>query len=137
MDLRRLWRHLTTWPLHTRRRFPAATLSAIETAIASVESRHAGEVRFAVETSLDLRSLRVGLEPRTRALEVFGLLRVWDTQRNNGVLIYLLMADRDVEIVADRVADGIDYGVAAALFLERGHGAADGLGALVDGAVGD
>ena len=102
MDLRRLWRHLTTWPMHTRRRFPAATLSAIETAIASVESRHAGEIRFAVETSLDLRSLRVGLEPRTRALEVFGLLRVWDTQRNNGVLIYLLMADRDVEIVADR-----------------------------------
>jgi uncharacterized membrane protein len=102
MDLRRLWRHLTTWPLHTRRRFSSATLSAIEAAIAGVESRHAGEIRFAVETSLDLRALRAGVQPRARALEVFGSLRVWDTARNNGVLIYLLMADRDVEIVADR-----------------------------------
>jgi uncharacterized membrane protein len=112
MDLTRLWRHLTTWPLHTRRRFPVATLTAIEKAIAAVESRHAGEIRFAVETSLDLRSLRAGLEPRTRALEVFGLLRVWDTERNNGVLIYMLMADRDVEIVADR-------GIAARVPSER------------------
>jgi uncharacterized membrane protein len=112
MDLTRLWRHLTTWPLHTRRRFPIATLTAIEKAIVAVESRHAGEIRFAVETSLDLRSLRAGLEPRTRALEVFGLLRVWDTERNNGVLIYLLMADRDVEIVADR-------GIAARVPSER------------------
>lgn len=102
MDLRRLWRHLTTWPLHTRRRFPVATLAAIEEAIASVERRHAGEIRFAIETSLDLPSLRIDLAPRDRALEVFGSLRVWDTERNNGVLIYLLMADRDVEIVADR-----------------------------------
>jgi uncharacterized membrane protein len=112
MDLTRLWRHLTTWPLHTRRRFPIATLTAIEKAIVAVESHHAGEIRFAVETSLDLRSLRAGLEPRTRALEVFGLLRVWDTERNNGVLIYLLMADRDVEIVADR-------GIAARVPSER------------------
>jgi uncharacterized membrane protein YgcG len=112
MDLRRLWRHLTTWPLHTRRRFPIATLSAVETAIADVEKRHAGEVRFAVETSLDLRALRAGLAPRARALEVFSVLRVWDTERNNGVLIYLLMADRDVEIVADR-------GIAARVPTER------------------
>ena len=112
MDLRRLWRHLTLWPMHTRRRFPLATLAAIETAIAAVEKRHAGEIRFAVETSLDLRSLRVDLAPRTRALEVFSLLRVWDTERNNGVLIYLLMADRDVEIVADR-------GIAARVPTER------------------
>ena len=102
MDLGRIWRHLTALPMQTRRCFPTATLSAIESAIHSVEQRHAGEIRFAVETSLDLRALRHGLSPRERALEVFGSLRVWDTARNNGVLIYLLMADRDVEIVADR-----------------------------------
>lgn len=102
MDLRRWWRHFSTFPAYTRRRFTPATLTAIEEAIASVESRHAGEIRFAVETSLDSRSLRVGITPRQRSLEVFGSLRVWDTERNNGVLIYLLMADRDVEIVVDR-----------------------------------
>jgi uncharacterized membrane protein len=102
MDLRRWWRHLTTFPAYTLRRFTPATLTAIEQAIASVESRHAGEIRFAIETSLDTRSLRVGITPRQRALEVFGSLRVWDTERNNGVLIYLLMADRDVEIIVDR-----------------------------------
>jgi uncharacterized membrane protein len=102
MDLRRWWRHFRTFPAYTRRRFTPATLTAIEAAIAAVESRHAGEIRFAVETALDSPSLRGGITPRQRALEVFGSLRVWDTERNNGVLIYLLMADRDVEIVVDR-----------------------------------
>lgn len=102
MDLRRWWRHFTTFPHQTRRRYPPATLTAIEEAIASVEARHAGEIRFAIETHLDGRALRAGITPRQRALEVFGLLRVWDTERNNGVLVYLLMADRDVEIVVDR-----------------------------------
>ena len=61
-----------------------------------------GEIRFAVEHALDLRDLLRGGSARERAIEVFSALRVWDTEHNNGVLIYLLLADRDVEIVADR-----------------------------------
>lgn len=85
-----------------RRRFTPAVLAEIEQAIAQVERRHAGEICFAVEHALDLADLRSGLTPRERALEVFGLMRVWDTEGNNGVLIYVLYADRAVEIVADR-----------------------------------
>ena len=98
-------------PWQTRRRFPSHVLAAIEQAIAAVESRHAGEIRFAVETSLDGMAVWRGLSARTRALEVFGRLGVWDTADNNGVLIYLLMCERDVEIIADR---GIAAGVAPA-----------------------
>ncbi len=77
-------------------------LAAIENAVREVETRHAGELRFAVETSLDLPELWQGLGVRQRALEVFGHLGVWDTAGNNGVLIYVMVADHDVEIVADR-----------------------------------
>ncbi|MDP1997291.1 MAG: TPM domain-containing protein, partial [Gallionella sp.] len=66
------------------------------------ETRHDGQIRFAVEAALDLAPLLAGQTARERAVEVFSELRVWDTEHNNGVLIYLLLADRDVEIVADR-----------------------------------
>lgn len=102
MTLRRVFTHLLAMPWQTRRRFPSHVLAAIEQAIAAVESRHAGEIRFAVETSLDGMAVWRGLSARTRALEVFGRLGVWDTADNNGVLIYLLMCERDVEIIADR-----------------------------------
>jgi len=102
MLLTRLLRHTMTTPLATRRRFPGHVLRAIEQAITTVESRHAGEIRFAVETALEFSALRAGQTPRERAVELFGQLGVWDTEHNNGVLIYLLMAERDVEIVADR-----------------------------------
>jgi uncharacterized membrane protein len=82
--------------------FPAPLLQAIEQAIREGESMHAGQIRFAVEHSLDLPYLLRGVSARARAVDVFSLLRVWDTEHNNGVLIYLLLADRDVEIVADR-----------------------------------
>jgi uncharacterized membrane protein len=85
-----------------RRAFPDATLQAIEQAIRASERLHGGQIRFAVETELDWHELFRGLPPRQRALEVFSLLRVWDTERNNGVLIYVLYADHAVEIVADR-----------------------------------
>jgi uncharacterized membrane protein len=81
---------------------PAASLARIEQAIAAAERQHRGEVRFAVETALDVVPLWRGISARERAIEVFANLRVWDTEENNGVLIYLLLADRDVEIVADR-----------------------------------
>ena len=107
----RLLRHMTTDLRSVNRSFPAAVLAPIEQAITAGERVHRGQVCFAVEGSLPpLRVLRQ-LTPRERALEVFGLLRVWDTEENAGVLIYLLLADRDVEIVADR---GIDRRVDAA-----------------------
>jgi uncharacterized membrane protein len=77
-------------------------LADIEKAIARSEVEHRGEIRFAAEAALEAPALFAGQSPRERALEVFSLLRVWDTEENNGVLIYLLLADRDVEIVADR-----------------------------------
>ena len=98
----RLLRHVVTDHLSVRRVFPPAALAQIEQAIATGEKTHRGQVCFAVEGALPpLRVLRK-LTPRERALEVFGLLRVWDTEENAGVLVYLLLADRDVEIVADR-----------------------------------
>ncbi len=102
MQLARVLRHLATGALAVRRRFPPAALAAIESAIRDSETRHSGEVRFAVEAALDLGPLWRGQTARERAVEAFSQLQVWDTVQNNGVLIYLLLADRDVEIVADR-----------------------------------
>jgi uncharacterized membrane protein YgcG len=102
MDLRRVMQHLSTGHAAVQRVFPLRALDAIERAIRETEIRHAGQIRFAVEASLDLRPLLAGLTAQQRAIEVFSKLRVWDTEHNNGVLIYLLLADRDVEIVADR-----------------------------------
>ena len=82
--------------------FPAHSLHAIEQAIREAEAKHAGQVRFAVEASLDFAALWRNQTASERAIDIFSQLRVWDTEHNNGVLIYLLLADRDVEIVADR-----------------------------------
>ena len=102
----RFWRHIVNDHRSLRRTFDAAALARIEQAIADSEKLHGGQVVFAVESALPLARVHHGVTPRSRALEVFGLLRVWDTEHNNGVLIYLLLADRDVEIVADRgIAD--------------------------------
>jgi uncharacterized membrane protein len=106
MQLGRFWRHLIATRWAVRRVFPDAALQAIEAAVHAGERLHDGEVRFAVETELGWQELLRGITPRQRAIQVFSLLRVWDTERNNGVLIYLLFADRDVEIVADRGFDG-------------------------------
>ncbi|MHB8534468.1 MAG: TPM domain-containing protein [Sulfuricaulis sp.] len=102
MGVLRALRHLFMPPWRVRLAFPARTLRAIEAAIRECEATHAGQIRFAVESSLHLFPLLRGQAARERALEVFSHLRVWDTEHNNGVLIYLLLADRDVEIVADR-----------------------------------
>jgi uncharacterized membrane protein len=103
--LRRVWRHLVTDRRDVHRAFPPEEMVRVENAIAEGELRHAGQVCFAVEAALPLPRVWRGDSPRERALEVFGLLRVWDTERNDGVLVYMLLADRDVEIIADR---GID-----------------------------
>jgi uncharacterized membrane protein len=98
----RFLHHLATDQGSVRRAFPKASLARIEAAIADGERLHRGQVRFAVEPSLPLVRVLRGVAPRERALEVFGNLRIWDTEENCGVLVYLLLADRDVEIVADR-----------------------------------
>ena len=107
----RLWRHLVTDRGAVNRAFSADDLRRIETAIADGERRHAGQLCVAIEAALPLACVWQRVSPRERALEVFGLLRVWDTEHNDGVLLYLLLADKDVEIVADR---GIHARVGAA-----------------------
>lgn len=102
--LGRTWSHLVNEARTVRRVFHDAMLARIEDAIAHGEHTHAAELRIAIEASLPLRDVWRGRTPRDRALEVFGALRVWDTAANNGVLLYVLWADRAVEIVADRAA---------------------------------
>jgi uncharacterized membrane protein len=102
MQLTRALKHLFSARAMTRARFPASLEQEISAAIQHAEAGTSGEIRFAIETALDIEDLWAGIEPRERALRVFSQLRVWDTELRNGVLIYVLMADRDVEIVADR-----------------------------------
>jgi len=104
--LKRLWNHFSIGRWQLRRRFPASVLQAIETAVRDCERLHSGEIRFVVEAALPLAAIFAGLSSRQRALELFAQLRVWDTEHNNGVLIYVLFADRAVEIVADRGVSG-------------------------------
>jgi uncharacterized membrane protein len=85
-----------------RRLFPQSTLDAIHHAIAAGEKRHRGEVCFAIEQTMPWRDLARGRSARERAHDVFAQLRVWDTQHNSGVLIYVLVAEHAMEIVADR-----------------------------------
>jgi uncharacterized membrane protein len=94
----------TGWAL--RRVFNDDALRAIETAIGETERTHGGEIRFAVEANLSAAELLRGITPRERALQAFAQMNVWDTEANNGVLIYVLWADHDVEIVADRGFNG-------------------------------
>ncbi len=85
-----------------RRHFPARVLDTIQQAIADGETRHDGQLCFAIEGALRLPALWRGMTPRRRAEQVFAHLHVWDTQNNSGVLIYVLLAERAIEIVADR-----------------------------------
>jgi uncharacterized membrane protein len=110
MNIRRIGRHLLEHHWRVKRIFTPTVLARIEQAIRSGEATHAGQVRFVVEGALDGAALFRNQLARERALDVFSHLRIWDTVHNNGVLIYLLLADRDVEIVADR---GIDVKVGA------------------------
>lgn len=106
MKFSRLLRHLTATGWGLRRAFDQPALAAIEAAIAESERAHGGEIRIAIENSLSAVELIRGVTPRARAVQAFGNLGVWDTEANNGVLIYILWADHDVEIVADRGFNG-------------------------------
>ena len=103
----RLARHLIETRFATRRRFTPAVLDRVEAAVAAAEGAHCGELRIVIETDLDAWSIVAGKSARQRALEVFAGARVWDTERNNGILLYVLFADRAVEIVADRGFNGL------------------------------
>jgi uncharacterized membrane protein len=102
MALQRALRHLFTTHWSARRHFPRSTLNEIESAVRAAEATHAGQLRFVVESALHLPQLWQRTTSRQRALQVFAALGVWDTAANNGVLIYVLLADRAVEVVADR-----------------------------------
>ena len=109
MELKRFLRHVTMSPLKARRRFAESTLDCIQREVATLEKQHRGEVCFVVEAELTTGQLWRELSSRDRAREVFAAQGVWNTEENNGVLIYLLLADHKVEVVADR---GVDAKVA-------------------------
>jgi uncharacterized membrane protein len=111
MSIKRIGKHLLEHRWRVRKIFSPRVLASIERAIKASEATHSGQIRFVVEGALDGAPLLRNQSARNRALDVFSHLRIWDTAHNNGVLIYLLLADRDVEILADR---GIDAKVGAA-----------------------
>src|SRR5258708_12928434 len=96
--MRRFFRHVWMSPIIRDRSFSRDTLATIEQAVAGGEKMHRGQVRFVVEAELTLGQLWHGMQARQRALDVFSLLRLWDTAENNGVLVYVMLADRKVEI---------------------------------------
>lgn len=98
----RILRHRWFDERDTARALDGAALARLEQAVAGSERRHSGEIRLCVEAGLPLSYLWRGATARARAVALFGKLRIWDTEQNNGVLIYLLLAERAIEIVADR-----------------------------------
>lgn len=98
----RLLAHLLHTPLTTRRAFPANVQESLRAAVATGEQTHRGEIRFVVEGDWPLGDVWSGKSVRERALEIFGLARVWDTAENTGLLVYVLLCEHRVEILADR-----------------------------------
>ncbi len=132
----RLVRHLLQSPTAVRRRFTPTVLDAIEAAVGRAEAQHGGEVRFVVESDLGVAALLARRSARDRAIDVFAAKRVWDTAHNNGVLVYVLWADRAVEIVADRGFNGLvsaDEWAGACRSMERAFRAGDWQGGAVSG----
>ena len=98
----RIFRHHWLDDNDTRRAVDAAALARLQAQVTASELQHSGEIRVSIEAGLPLSYLKRNLGSRDRALTLFGKLRVWDTEHNNGVLIYLMLADHAIEIVADR-----------------------------------
>ena len=105
VNIKRWLSHCFLPPWYWRMKFSKDALTKLERAITLSEQRHSGELRFAIENSLAPMWVWQGMSIKHRAIELFSQLRVWDTEENSGVLIYLLLADRKVQILADR---GID-----------------------------
>ena len=102
VNIKRWLKHLFMPPWRWRTAFPSTTLTAIEQAISQSERRHRGELRLAVENTLPPMQVWRGRTAADRAQQVFANLRIWDTEENIGVLIYLMLADHEVHIIADR-----------------------------------
>lgn len=100
--LARIWKHRWMDEADVRRAAPPELLTQLERYVAASEQRHGGEIRICIEAGLPMSYLWRDATPRERAIAMFGKLRVWDTEHNNGVLIYLLLAEHAIEIVADR-----------------------------------
>jgi uncharacterized membrane protein len=100
--LARLWRHRWIDDAAVARVLPSEALERLARRVAASERRHTGEVRICIEAGLPSSYIRRDAPARERAIMLFGKLRVWDTEQNNGVLIYLLLAEHAIEIVADR-----------------------------------
>jgi uncharacterized membrane protein len=105
--LRRILRHRWIDERDVRRAVPPELLSKLERYVAASEARHSGEIRICIEAGLPMSYLWRDATPRERAIAMFGKLRVWDTAANNGVLIYLLLAENAIEIVADRAINTV------------------------------
>ena len=136
--LLRILKHRWLDETDTRRALGPGALARIEARVAASEKRHSGEIRICVEAGLPLSYLWRNATPRERAITMFGKLRVWDTEHNSGVLIYLLLAEHAIEIVADR---GLNRHVSEAQWRELLQGMAaqfkaghfeEGLAATVD-----
>ncbi|NUZ04226.1 TPM domain-containing protein [Piscinibacter koreensis] len=98
----RLLRHRLVDERDAARLIPEAARARIEAAVAASERHHTGEIRVCIEAGLPWSYIRRDATPRERAVTLFGKLKVWDTEANNGVLIYVLLAEHAFEIVADR-----------------------------------
>jgi len=142
--LTRILRHRWFDEADVQRALPAQALAGIEARVSASERLHGGEIRVCIEAGLPLSYLWRGLGARERAVMLFGKLRVWDTERNNGVLIYLLLAEHSVEIVADRglnahvdaagwkhIIDAMRVELAAGRFEAGLSGAVDAVDALL------
>ena len=100
--IKRILHHRLLDEADTRKAIPPALVQRLTERVAASERRHTGEIRICVEASLPTSYLLRDATPRQRAITMFGKLRVWDTEQNNGVLVYLLLAEHAIEIVADR-----------------------------------
>jgi len=100
--LARIWRHRWTDRAEIARALPPDLLERLTSRVAASERRHSGEVRICVEAGLPNSYIWRNATARERAVTMFGKLRVWDTEHNNGVLIYLLLVEHAIEVVADR-----------------------------------
>ena len=98
----RLLKHRLLDDGDAKRMLGDAALERLAARVAESERHHSGEIRICVEAGLPLSYIRRGASARERAVAMFGKLGVWDTEHNNGVLIYLLLAEHAIEIVADR-----------------------------------